>query len=242
MIDVTAIITVHREGAMAGISHRSLMDAIAHARSHGIVVEALAMMDDPDDFTRAMFADGEDLRVEEVCFKDQGKVRNHAVELASGQYVAFLDGDDLWSENWLTEGVKACRAGANGVIVHPEFNWFFESNRNIFIHTDQLDPAFDPAVLRFANYWDALCVAPRQVYLHHPFADRDVPGGFAYEDWHWNCETVASGFVHRVAPGTIHFKRRRLSSQTIHASSQKCLTPDHRLLNYEWYAAATPQV
>ena len=38
---------------------------------------------------------------------DLGRVRNALVPRATGRYIAFLDADDLFSENWLAEGLDA---------------------------------------------------------------------------------------------------------------------------------------
>jgi glycosyltransferase involved in cell wall biosynthesis len=236
---ISAIITAHREGAMAGISLRSLMAAVERAVGEGIATEVIVALDAPDEGTRAVFADAPSLgfKLVELSLRDQGKVRNHAVRTSRGRFIAFLDGDDLWSENWLVEAHRLCTSEPNSdrAIAHPETDWFFESSNNVFFHADQTDATFDPSILRFANYWDALCMAPRQAYLEHPYCDRDVANGFAYEDWHWNCVTLDAGYVHRVVPDTIHFKRRRKTSQTIQASSRKCLTPPHPLLRYTWH-------
>lgn len=237
--EISAIITAHREGAMAGISLRSLISAVDRAADAGITTEVVVALDAPDDGTCAVFADAQSLgfTLIEMSERDQGKVRNNAVRTSRGRFIAFLDGDDLWSENWLVEAHRLCTSDPqpDRVIAHPETDWFFESSNNIFFHADQTDATFDPSMLRFANYWDALCMAPRQAYLEHPYCDRDVANGFAYEDWHWNCVTLDAGYVHRVVPDTIHFKRRRKTSQTIQASSRKCLTPFHPLLGYGWH-------
>lgn len=240
MTDISAVITAHREGTMAGVSLRSLISAVAVAREAGLVVEILVVLDDPNDTTRAVFADCVDdgISVLEVSFKDQGLVRNYAVGVSKGRYIAFLDGDDLWGENWLPTAFDMCQSEAGKIIAHPELDWFFGASNNLFFHADQTDPGFDPAFLRFGNYWDALCLAPREAYERHPYSHREVQQGYAYEDWLWNIETLDDGFVHRVVPGTIHFKRRRNGSQTMIASGSKTLTRPHRFFSYEWSSTA----
>jgi glycosyltransferase involved in cell wall biosynthesis len=223
---------------MAGISLRSFLTTIEAARSAGMHIEPLVMLDNPDEATRLVFGGTDHLKIEiiEVDLRDQGKVRNYAIQHSKGRAIAFLDGDDLWSENWLIEAhrLRSASEDPDRVIAHPEANWFFESNCNVFFHADQQDVDFDPRMLRFVNYWDALCLAPRSAYLDHPFCERDVAGGFAYEDWHWNCETLNAGYIHRVVPDTLHFKRRRADSQTVQASSKKCLTPMTPMALYAW--------
>ncbi|KAA1426290.1 glycosyltransferase family A protein [Nocardioides antri] len=239
MADVAAILTAHAEGVMAGLSFRSLLDAVAVARAEGLEVEALVVLDNPTDATRAAFAEADQhgATVAEVSYADQGKVRNAAVGLTSAQHVAFLDGDDLWSENWLADAHRLCAGGddRDRVIGHPELNWFFENQQNLYFLPDQTDPAFDPALLRIANPWDALCLAPRSAYVDHPFAPRAVADGYAYEDWHWMLETFLAGYVHRVVPETIHFKRRREGSQYVQARARNVLTRPSELLDYAWW-------
>ena len=214
MTDVTAIITAHGEGAIAGLSLRSMADAAALARANGATVDLLAMLDRPDAPTRRLFAEtGVEIEVLACDFGDQGAARNLATRHARGRFLAFLDGDDLWSENWLVAGLAEARRTDPPAIVHPEANWFFGGKNSLFLKTADDDPAFDAGFLRYGNYWDAMMIVPRDVMLAHPFLPRDLAAGYAYEDWSFAAETHAAGVSHRIAGGTIHFKRRRDGSQ-----------------------------
>lgn len=242
--DVTAVMTAHHEGSMATPGLTSFLEAIDHAREAlSIDIEPIVMLDRPDSATIEELGRVEDLGCTLVTLDlgDQGLVRNEAVRRADGRMVAFLDADDLWSTNWLTEAYRIAD-GEPSVIVHPEMDWFFGDSGHVFLHADQTDPQFRPGFLRLANYWDALCLAPRQTHVEHPYARRDVEGGFAYEDWHWNLETLAAGHQHRVARGTIHFKRRRDDSQTMKATAARVLTRPSPMLSYAWpgYAETRP--
>lgn len=230
--DITAIITAHHEGIMAGATLRSFRDAIEHAQGEGISIEAVVYLDNPDTATQRVFQDQSGIQLVEVDFRDQGKVRNHAVQQARGEYLAFLDADDLWSLNWLTSALATAEPGR---VVHPEFNYFFGDNNNILVKVDQRSPEFDMEFLRVGNYWDALCLAPRSVHLDFPYYDRDIAGGFAYEDWRWNCDTIEGGIEHVVAADTIHFKRRRGGSQSAHSLERQALVKPTAMFHYEWY-------
>lgn len=227
-IDVTAIITAHAEGVLAGMSYRNMKECVSDFEENGYVAEIIIVLDSADDFTRSVFTDADQNTRTKVIFtdyKDQGKARNHAVSEAKGEYIAFLDADDLWSQNWLIDSYKMIKRTGDKTILHPEYNWFFGGTSSLVIGVDQNDEEFDPAFLRFSNYWDALCFAHAETYRSVPYCDRNVKDGFAYEDWYWNCETIDDGFVHHTVPDTIHFKRRREGSQTMEASGTASLPP-----------------
>jgi hypothetical protein len=236
-VDVSAVLTAHGEGAIVGVSFRSMLAAVHVAAEAGLAVEMLVVLDRPDEPTREMLAEVEThgARRLEVSYGDQGLVRNHAVRESRGRFVAFLDGDDLWTENWLV-AAHALGAAEPRTIAHPYANWVFGEQRALWFPCDQNDPHFNPATLRVTNAWDTLCLAPCEAYVDHPFQPRDLAHGYAFEDWLWNLETVESGYVHRVVPDTIHFKRSRAGSQFRHASSNRSTTRPTAFHDYAWLA------
>jgi hypothetical protein len=215
--DLSVIVTAHAETIVAGPTMRSAEAAIAQAEAAGFTVERLLAFDTPSDACRAFFSQYTDWRTLHFDFRDQGRTRNAALAEAAGRWAALLDGDDLFSVNWLSEALyllhKADRMGCR-IIVHPELNWIFDAGEFVFRKPAQSEELYSSYYMATANYYDALSVAPRSVWMQHPFPDRDIGSGFAYEDWQWNIETAANGWAHCVAPDTIIFKRRRDHSQT----------------------------
>ena len=43
--------------------------------------------------------------------RDLGRVRNALVPEVEGEFIAFLDADDLFSENWLAKGLATVKEG-----------------------------------------------------------------------------------------------------------------------------------
>lgn len=215
MTDISAILTAHREGIFAGPALRSFDAAIARAQAVGLVIERIIMLDNPDPETLAMFADlpTDTYRVVVHSGGEPALSRNHGVSLATGRYVSFLDGDDLWSTNWLVEAHRFCSASATPVVGHSEANIVFGQHRAAWLHVDSAADDFDIDYLKFGNYWDAMCFAARDIFSGYPFQCNDVRNGYGHEDWHWNNVTLAAGIAHRPVPSTVHFKRRRLGSQ-----------------------------
>lgn len=221
--DITVAITAHSETVIAGPSMRSAEAAIRPVESQGFSVERLIGLDAPSKDCREYFSQPafNDWKKIELDFLDQGYVRNHLVNNSNGRWVAFLDADDLFSENWLLNAAKCLKEAEqkkDSIIVHPELNWIFDQTSAILVKVAQDDDIFDPYYFYFANYYDALCVAPRRAYLEVPYVKRDIENGFALEDWQWNIETIAAGWQHVIAKDTIIFKRRRELSQNIIAS------------------------
>ena len=213
--DITAIITGHREGLLAGPSLHSFWASVQHARAAGLSVETIAVLDRADALTRAVFTEQphRELTVLECDGGDPALSRGMGVAHATGDHIALLDADDLWPENWLLAAHRFVTASPRPVIAHSEMNIVFGTFRAVWWHADSEAPGFDLDFQRFGNYWDALCLARRDVFEAHPFRPNDIKGGYGHEDWHWNNVTLAAGIAHRPVPGTVHFKRRRENSQ-----------------------------
>lgn len=239
MHDLTVIINAHGEGILAARTINAVVAAAEHCRQSGITVELLAVLDCPDDETRGLFArraHGFD-RVVEVAFADVGPARNAGVALATGRYVTFVDGDDLIAPNWLAQAFNFYEAsdGQTTLVLHPELNVYFgETAPYVWRHTPQTPSALNDLLEH--NLWTALCFTTRAALLEVAY-ERSEPGsGFGYEDWHWNCETVARGYVHVPVPGTVHFIRVHTD-----ASRRQIQCRDGAIIRpsafFDWFAA-----
>lgn len=232
--DLSVIVTAHDETVVSGPTMASADLAIADAERTGISVERLIVLDTPTEETRAYFAqpDFDHWDRRELDQRDLGRVRNEVVPQCQGRWIAFLDADDLFSENWLSVGMSLAReADQQGrrVIVHPELNWQFDGGSSVMVNTAQDDPIFAPHYLYMAHYYDSLCLSPKEAHLETPYVSRDIPNGLSFQDWQFTIETMARGWTHVTARDTIIFKRRRDSSlvteSTAHSSIIRALEP-----------------
>lgn len=216
-VDLTIIVTAHNETIVCGPTMMSADAAIARARREGFTVEPLIVLDSATDacreyFEQPAFDHWGRVYVEE---RDLGRTRNKVIPDTKGRFIAFLDSDDLFSENWLSEGIKLLNRAEDAgekVVAHPELNWLFDGATSVFAKPDQDCHVYSQYFFYYSNYYDSLCMAPRQCHLDIPYIHRDIPNGLSFQDWQFSVETTEAGWKHLTAKNTIIFKRRRDSS------------------------------
>jgi len=178
-----------------------------------------------------------------VSFGDLGLSRNKGVQSARGEFLAFLDGDDLWGEEWLRLAYSAATApeAPKEAIWHPEslflFSWNDFDRHSIsskphhdarsfhFFHYPDDDSNFELHSLLFYNFWSANTFAKRSLHIRHPYKSADKETGFGVEDWSWNIETVWSNVPHRVVPDTVHIIRLKESGSLNEKNTAEGLLP-----------------
>ncbi|MBM3095499.1 glycosyltransferase [Ensifer sp. T173] len=217
---ITAILNAHREGLLARASLQSLKRNADLARETGFSVEIIAVLDRGDQHTLDVIEQNmdENSRLFATDYGDPGKARNFAVSEAHGDYIAFLDADDLWGANWLSEAARCASLREDPVIWHPELSVYFGEAKHLFRHIDVESDEFSLPSLMVENYWTMLSFGRRELYTSNPYPLTDIAAGFGFEDWGWNMTTVSRGILHKVVPGTGHVIRRRpgsVSSKTV---------------------------
>jgi Glycosyl transferase family 2 len=212
--DLTLVVTAHDETSVCGPTMRSADLAVDAARAQGITVQTVVVLDRATEattsyFRQARFDGWERWEYDEG---DLGRVRNAVVPRTDGRLIAFLDADDLFSENWLGEAVAVLDAAADRAeraIAHPELNVVFDGTRSMWVNLPDDSPLFTPHYLYVRHCYDSLCMAPREAHLESPYVGRDVPNGLSYQDFQFTIESLDAGWRHLVVPDTVIFKRRR---------------------------------
>lgn len=212
--DVSAVITFHREGLLAHTTLLSIERCRRHAEAAGLSVEFVMTLDNPDAETRRVVRNHPVLRdgdvVHDVNYRDLSTCRNHAVGHARGNYIGTFDGDDYFSANWISRCVELIRKEGETRIFHPEIMVAFGAWNAYWWQVDQAEDYYRPGALLVTNYWNACAFAAKSVFEQCPYhVSRVGEAGFGFEDWHWNCETIAQGLMHRLARGTARFERRK---------------------------------
>lgn len=214
LFDVSAVLTFHNEGLLAHTTLLSVERCRRFAEQSGLSVELVITLDAADQETRRVVTSHRVVRADDqihsISYRDLSSARNHGIAHARGRYIGTFDGDDYWTKNWITRCVELLRAEGDKQIFHPEVTVAFGEWNAYWWQIDQLDEYFRAGAMLTTNYWNACAFASGAVFRECPYQiSRVGEAGFGFEDWHWNCETIAAGYIHRIARGTARFERRK---------------------------------
>ena len=148
--DLSVVVTAHDETVVSRSDHALRRACGGRGRGRGYRVETILALDNAtpatsDYFHQPRFDHWERWEMDE---RDLGRARNAIVPRTKGRYIAFLDADDLFSENWLAEGIAALDAAAERgerAIAHPELNVVFDGSKAIRQNIDSSSSLFRPA-------------------------------------------------------------------------------------------------
>lgn len=230
-IQVSCILNLHREGEIVIPTLRSISRMIDYSQQQGITCELIIILDRADQKTRGLIQKAKSeilnfipISICEVENGDLGKSRRDGVASSSGNYIAFLDGDDLYSKNWIADAHQMAQFDQNkdSTIYHPELNVYFGEHYRTFWHPDaqKLDENGISGLL-LENLWTSLSFGLRKIYETNPVHDNGLDKGFGYEDWHWNMDTSAKEIKHRPVYKTIHFIRLKPTGSLNQNSSSR---------------------
>lgn len=222
-IDLTVVVTAHSEDRLLRPTLRSVDAAIRRSIEEGGDAELLIVCDAATERTRALAEEWRE-RIDAPCetrliavdFGESGASRNAGAREARGVHVAFIDGDDLISPDYLRDGLRILHATAGDTVVHPEYVLSFGA-RSLLWKSDSMsrDDISYRDLIRH-NLWPSSSIAPRALLLAHPYRSLPPESGFGPEDWIWNIDTASLGIRHETVPEAVIFYRVRESGGVNH--------------------------
>lgn len=207
------IITAHGEGRLADKAMASALRATKKLEGE---FEILINIDRGTAETvecLQKYANTEHCKIITSDFGDVGPARNQAASVARGQYLFFIDADDLISENFISETLKILET-EEGAVVSPEFCISFEEEANrgaVLAMQNSTTRERDAYMLFSVNCWIIAIAGRREIFLEHPYIK--TVDGYGHEDYALNIELASAGIRHLVAPNTVYYYRQRLSSR-----------------------------
>ena len=124
---LSVIITAHDEGLLLHKTLLSLKRAVSHLKP--IEYEIILHIDNGtpslDDYIERGVSPLK-MTVYKNKFGDLGSSRNYCTNRANGDYIFFIDADDLISDNFIETSIQLLKDSSEDVLVHPEACLSFE--------------------------------------------------------------------------------------------------------------------
>lgn len=238
--DISVIITAHHEGRLVHKTMKSIFNALEYAKSHGITSQIIVVLDKSDEETLKYFSRyyNSEITVTTVDYGDPGLSRNHGVSIASGKYIALLDGDDLFTEQWLVKAYNEAEKHNEDIVWYPEYVISFGCNDMIAKYRGTGESTFNISDLIEHNCWNSVhFMTKKEVLLTYPFEQTQLSLGFGYEDWHWYCEIIAQGIEIRIVPETlICYRKKNEGSRLSQFIQMMVLMPPSKLFEVDTFS------
>jgi glycosyltransferase involved in cell wall biosynthesis len=229
LTDISIVLNLHDEARFLKRTMMSLEDAVRFAASYGLSCEIVCVLDRPDGATKAWIEDHDfsafaGHTIVEVDNGSPGLSRNDGIARANhGEYIYLRDADDLISYNMLVRLHQTIVSEGRRTIVFPEIVYAFGVDFHVtrYFGTDEMSK------LGFFHYhpYQVNVFAHRTLFDLVRFSDQRTAPGFAYEDWHFNCEALAHGYEFCVARQTVGFYRQRPNSFRIREEATSIQQP-----------------
>lgn len=205
---LSIVVVSHREGKIAGRTMQSLIRAAKELDDREISYRFFVNIDNGDRETTEVFENMMktlDGKIYQTSYGDPGLARNSIIKKTKSEYVAMIDADDIVSPNWLSEGLKKVIGADKPVLAHPEAEVRFDEEkiRSIDIRVEYENSWHETLALIEGNRWCSVVIGRREYFIKNPYSKSRC--GFGYEDYFFNCSTVASGIKHVKVENTVVF-------------------------------------
>lgn len=239
------VITAHDEGAMADATMRAALRAVEFWREEAGVgedFEILVVIDKGSKETLEYFQqyDGDArVRVLTSDFGDVGPARNYAASEARGEYVFFVDGDDLISKGYVTGALKILErawASREKIVVCPGYCIGFSEDGksgSVLRMASSAERERDAFLLFNVNLWVMAIGGRREIFLKHKYIQS--AGGYGHEDYVMNIELTNVGVRHVIVPDEAYFYREKRKSRRIWNDERRATEPYSELFAPEFW-------
>ena len=229
MYTLSIILNLHKEGKVLSKTLDNLKKII-ELKNSWEKLEIIVVLDKSNEQTSAIVYDEKSLfdTIEEVSYGDLAQSRNHGVQIATGNFIVFFDGDDYCSHGMLQSlydtfvkhyGKKKKLENLTlreHVALFPEYLvWFPEMSKMTYAPSN-------PYLIQ-NNKFNHCYISKIATYrgLLELFPLRSNTSPYGYEDWDLNNRLLAEGVAFAVADYTLYYRKSNQSSLLAKQVAQK---------------------
>lgn len=217
--DVTVNITAHKETYYLFRTLKSILAMLELAKAEKITTIVQIHLDNADPVTEKIANDfakeNKDCVIYANHFGDASASRNFLIDKTSSKYILFVDGDDLFTENFICEAFKVAEQFGHPCIVSAEDIIKFGDAVDPYIF--RVESTVDKPGIKSALFEMNLYISQNLVTTEIFKACKYEPnmGNYGFEDWHWNTKAIYEGYEFLVAKDTVFFYRQKPHSRSL---------------------------
>lgn len=219
IVDVDINITAHKEGYYLYRTLKSVTAIREKAAENDIFTAVKINLDNADELTTEFAYQyarkHANVEVFNNKFGDLSASRNFLAAKSTAEYTLFVDGDDLFTENFIVEAYQVAKAFKKPCVVSAEniVKFSNEIDHIIFRCESTVENPDIKTALFEMNLFVSQNFVSTEIYKHVLYEPNE--GNYGFEDWHWNTKTVAAGFEFLIAPSTFFFYRQKPDDQSL---------------------------
>ena len=205
---VTVVIPFYEDREWIDASVDSAL-AQSHANTRVLIVNDGSPLEDAETILARQSAKDARVRVVSKANGGLGSARNHGIEHAEGDYLLFLDADNVLHEDYAETAVRLLQADPEAMFVAPHMVVLDHPSNKIWGHYNPLP--FDRTTALLANqFGDAGACFRRSVFLDHELRYDELR--LSYEDLALWYDLDHRGLRGILVPRALYTYRRRQDS------------------------------
>lgn len=218
-LDIDINITAHKEGYYLYRTLKAVDKMRLTAKKLNIKTRVSINLDNSNEITSNIAQEYSKKNTDSIIYKnhfgDLSESRNFLISKSEAKYILFVDGDDLFTENFLCKAYETAETYGKPCVVSAE---------DIVKFSDRIEPVIFRVESTVAQPGIKTALFEINLYVSQNLVSTEIykkvsyeqnRGNYGFEDWHWNTKVVEAGYDFLVAEGTSFFYRQKPDDQSL---------------------------
>lgn len=216
-VPITINVTARKEGILLYKTLKSVIAGYNYAQSKGTKnIQFNVGLDNPDEETlrvaKEISQNNDFINLFTINEQDLSANRNLLLSKSNGEYVVFINGGDLLSENFLYEAYSLAQKNKETAIYSADFCIGFGVREFVYQLPDFNYPYLNLGNIIEHNYFRSPLFASSDIYKKIKFLPSPSSGRECLKRWQWSCDAISRDYKIFRVPGTVFFERQNSES------------------------------